>query len=123
MRRSRPYVQLDPAVIEQARQMDLLSYLRAYEPKVLLLPPKHRDCNRVMQCLFGRGIDYQLIQECIADGTIYESADYHNAVFVGKDKSGTPKYAALRSTLGSPLSRTLREVTSDIRSDCLQKSR
>ena len=75
MRRSRPYVQLDPAVIEQARQMDLLSYLRAYEPKVLLLPPKHRDCNRVMQCLFGRGIDYQLIQECIADGTIYESAD------------------------------------------------
>ena len=71
------------------------------EPKVLLLPPKHRDCNRVMQYLFGRGIDYQLIQECIADGTIYESADYHNAVFVGKDKNGTPKYAALRSTLGS----------------------
>ncbi len=176
MRSSRPYVQLDPAVIEQARQMDLLSYLRAYEPnnlvrvggsvyctrehdslkisngkwywwsrgiggvsaldylikvkdygfveavealtggavewtppqtpkkdepKVLLLPPKHRDCNRVMQYLFGRGIDYQLIQECIADGTIYESADYHNAVFVGKDKNGTPKYAALRSTLGS----------------------
>ena len=55
-----------------------------------------------MQYLFGRGIDYQLIQECIADGTIYESADYHNAVFVGKDKSGMPKYAALRSTLGSP---------------------
>lgn len=177
MRSSRPYVQLDPAVIEQARQMDLLSYLRAYEPnnlvrvggsvyctrehdslkisngkwfwwsrgiggvsaldylikvkdygfveavealtggavewtppqtpkkdesKVLLLPPKNKDCNRVMQYLFGRGIDYQLIQECIADGTIYESADYHNAVFVGKDKSGMQKYAALRSTLGSP---------------------
>ncbi len=177
MRISRPYVQLDPAVIEQARQMDLLSYLRAYEPsnlvrvggnvyctrehdslkisngkwywwsrgiggvsaldylikvkgygfveavealtgvstewipppqtpkkdepKVLLLPPKNKDCNRVMQYLFGRGIDYQLIQDCVADGTIYESADYHNAVFIGKDKSGTPKYAALRSTLGS----------------------
>ena len=177
MRISRPYVQLDPAVIEQARQMDLLSYLRAYEPsnlvrvggnvyctrehdslkisngkwywwsrgiggvsaldylikvkdygfveavealtgvstewipppqtpkkdepKVLLLPSKNKDCNRVMQYLFGRGIDYQLIQDCVADGTIYESADYHNAVFIGKDKSGTPKYAALRSTLGS----------------------
>ena len=71
------------------------------EPKVLLLPPKNKDCNRVMQYLFGRGIDYQLIQDCVADGTIYESADYHNAVFIGKDKSGTPKYAALRSTLGS----------------------
>ena len=176
MRSSRPYVQLDPAVIEQARQMDLLSYLRAYEPnnlvrvsgsvyctrehdslkisngkwfwwsrgiggvsaldylikvkdygfveavealaggvvewtppqtpkkdepKVLLLPPKNKDCDRVMQYLFGRGIDYQLIQKCIADGTIYESTDYHNAVFVGKDKNGTAKYAALRSTLGS----------------------
>lgn len=31
MRSSRGYVQLDPAVIEQARQMDLLSYLKAYE--------------------------------------------------------------------------------------------
>ncbi len=177
MRINRPYVQLNPAVIEQARQMDLLSYLRAYEPsnlvrvagnvyctrehdslkisngkwywwsrgiggvsaldylikvkdygfveavealtgvstewipppqtpkkdepKVLLLPPKNKDCNRVIQYLFGRGIDYQLIQDCVADGTIYESADYHNAVFIGKDKSGTPKYAALRSTLGS----------------------
>jgi len=71
------------------------------EPKVLLLPPKNKDCNRVIQYLFGRGIDHQLIQECISDGTLYESADYHNAVFIGKDESGTPKYAALRSTLGS----------------------
>ena len=71
------------------------------EPKALLLPPKNKDCNRVSQYLFGRGIDYRLIQKCIADGTIYESADYHNAVFVGKDKNGTAKYAALRSTLGS----------------------
>lgn len=55
----------------------------------------------MIQYLFGRGIDYQLIQECIADGTLYESADYHNAVFIGKDEGGTPKYAALRSTLGS----------------------
>ena len=176
MRSSRPYVQLDPAVIEQARQMDLLSYLRAYEPnnlvrvggsvyctrehdslkisngkwywwsrgiggvsalgylikvkdygfveavealtggavewtppqtprkdepKVLLLPPKNKDCNRVMQYLFGRGIDYQLIQECIAEGIIFESADYHNAVFIGKDESGTPKYAACRGTNSS----------------------
>ena len=55
----------------------------------------------MIQYLFGRGIDYQLIQECISDGTLYESADYHNAVFIGKDESGTPKYAALRGTLGS----------------------
>lgn len=35
MRVCRPYVQLDPAVIEQARQMDLLSYLQRYEPSNL----------------------------------------------------------------------------------------
>ena len=178
MRMNKPYVQLDPAVIEQARQMDLLTYLRHYEPnnlrrvagnvyctrehdslkisngkwywwsrgfggvsaldylikvkdysfveavealtgvtadwippppapkkdepKVLLLPTKNKDCNRVIKYLFGRGIDYQLIQDCVVDGTIFESADYHNAVFVGKDESGTPRYAACRSTLGSP---------------------
>ena len=51
--------------------------------------------------LFGRGIDYSLIQECIAEGIIYEGKKYHNAVFVGKDTGGTPKYAALRSTIGS----------------------
>ena len=71
------------------------------EPKVLLLPPKNKNYDRVVQYLFGRGIDYQLIQDCIADGIIFESADYHNAVFVGKDESGTPKYAACRGTMGS----------------------
>ena len=180
MRSNRPYVQIDPDVLEQARQIDLLSYLRAYEPsnlvkvkgttnvyctaehdslkisngkwywwsrgfggysaldylmkvreygfveaveiltgqaladwkppppapkkdepKVLLLPPKNKDCDRVTEYLFGRGIDYALIQECVADGTIYESANYHNAVFVGKDKDGTPRYAACRGTMGS----------------------
>ena len=35
MRSNRPYVKLDPAVIEQARQMDLLSYLQRYEPSNL----------------------------------------------------------------------------------------
>ena len=176
MRSNRPYVQLDPAVIEQARRMNLLSYLRAYEPsnlvrvggnvyctrehdslkisngkwfwwsrgiggvsaldylikvkdygfveavealtggavewtppqtpkkdepKVLLLPERNANADRVTVYLFGRGIDYQLIQDCIAEGIIFEGRKYHNAVFVGKDKNGTPKYAALRSTVGS----------------------
>ena len=174
---SNRYVQFDPAVIEQARQIDLLSYLQRYEPsnlkrvagnvyctrehdslkisngkwywwsrgiggysaldylmkvrefgfveavqtltgdmgdwkppppavkkdepKVLLLPEKNANCDKVTEYLFGRGIDYQLIQDCIAEGIIFEGRKYHNAVFVGKDKNGTPKYAALRSTLGS----------------------
>ena len=68
---------------------------------MLLLPPKNKDCDRVTEYLFGRGIDYSLIQECIAEGIIFESANYHNAVFIGKDESGTPKYAACRGTVSS----------------------
>ena len=60
------------------------------EPKVLFLPSKNKDCDRVIKYLFGSGIDYYLIQDCIADGMIFESADYHNAVFIGKDENGTP---------------------------------
>ena len=69
---------------------------------MLLLPEKNPNADRVTDYLFGRGIDYQIIQDCIAEGIIFESRKYHNAVFVGKDAGGTPKYAALRSTLGSP---------------------
>ncbi|MDD3222699.1 MAG: DUF3991 and TOPRIM domain-containing protein [Lachnospiraceae bacterium] len=181
MRMNKPYVELDPAVIEQARQIDLLTYLKHYEPselvrvssnvyctrehdslkisngkwywwsrgfggisaldylikvkeydfveavealtgsiayakpppsaykeqapKPLYLPPKNKECKRVTEYLFRRGIDYQIISDCIAEGIIYESADYHNAVFVGKDKQGTAKYAACRSTLGSDFKR------------------
>ena len=180
MRSNRPYVQIDADVLERVRQIDLLSYLREYEPsnlvkvkgttnvyctaehdslkisngkwywwsqgfggysaldylikvkgyafveavetlssqrmsdwippppapkkdepKVLLLPEKNANADRVAQYLFGRGIDFSIIQECIAEGIIFESKKYHNAVFVGKDEGGTVKYAALRSTLGS----------------------
>ena len=174
MRSNRPYVQLDPAVIEQARQMDLLSYLQRYEPnnlkrvagnvyctkehdslkisngkwywwsrgfggvsaldylikvkeysfveavelltgitadwkpppapapkdepKELLLPPKNKDCNRVTEYLFGRGIDYEIINHCLEQELIIESLPYHNAVFIGYDENKEPKYAAYRAT-------------------------
>ena len=35
MRTNRPYVQIDPDVLERVRQIDLLSYLREFEPTVL----------------------------------------------------------------------------------------
>lgn len=180
MRTNKPYVPLDPAVIEQARRIDLLTYLRdcesgnlvkvkgttnvyctaehdslkisngkwywwsrgfggvsaldylmkvrgygfmesmeiltnrsfSYEPpppapkeekeKVLLLPDRYRNCDRVTKYLFGRGIDLQIIKDCIDEGILFESAgSYHNAVFVGKDEQGIPRYAAYRGLGGS----------------------
>ena len=69
--------------------------------KVLLLPPKNDSNDRVIPYLFGRGIDLKLIQDCIAEDILYESARYHNAIFIGKDGNGTPRYAGCRSTTGS----------------------
>ncbi len=69
--------------------------------KVLLLPPKNGSNDRVIQYLFARGIDLKLIQDCIDKGILYESARYHNAIFIGKDGNGTPRYAGCRSTTGS----------------------
>ncbi|EKC56381.1 hypothetical protein OBE_11092, partial [human gut metagenome] len=48
--------------------------------------------------LLKRGIDRKVIEACIRAGILYESADYHNAVFVGKDETGTARYAFLRGT-------------------------
>lgn len=46
MRTNRPYVQLDPAVIEQARQMDLPSYLQRYETNNLKRVASNVYCTK-----------------------------------------------------------------------------
>ena len=68
------------------------------KPKVLILPDKNTSSHRVTAYLFGRGIDYEIISDCIQKGLIYESLPYHNVVFVGKDRAGAARYAAYRAT-------------------------
>ena len=75
--------------------------IKSYEEQPLLLPEKSPTADVVFDYLFGRGIDYEIINHCLEQELIIESLPYHNAVFIGKDESGIPKYAALRSTLGS----------------------
>lgn len=70
------------------------------EPKKLLLPEKNENNARVIAYLVGRGIHRDIIDYCIQTKRLYESRDYHNAVFVGFDRQGTPKYATLRGTSG-----------------------
>lgn len=64
------------------------------------LPLRNRDDIRVISYLRSRGIDYPVIMFCIEKDLLYESAKYHNAVFVGKDPQGTARYASLRGTRG-----------------------
>ena len=68
------------------------------QPKEFLLPPAAENNRRVFAYLLKRGIDRKVIEACIRAGILYESADYHNAVFVGKDETGTARYAFLRGT-------------------------
>lgn len=70
-------------------------------PKQLRLPPLNPTTYKVQSYLRGRGIHPIIIDHCIRNGSLFESANYHNAVFVGRDKNGVPKYAALRGTIGS----------------------
>lgn len=70
--------------------------VEAKKEKILLLPKPNKDNEKVIAYLKNRGIDEEIIRFGIQTGTIYESENYHNAVFVGKDEKGVPRYAALR---------------------------
>lgn len=64
--------------------------------KKLILPEPCRYQTRLVSYLRGRGIDGELVDFCLRTERVYESRRYHNAVFVGRDKEGKPRYAALR---------------------------
>jgi hypothetical protein len=71
------------------------------EPRRLLLPEKNESNDRVAAYLTSRGIHGTLIDYCLQTGRLYESRYRHNAVFVGFDPRGVPRYGALRGTSGS----------------------
>lgn len=72
--------------------------IKSYEEQPLLLPEKSPTTDVVFDYLFGRGIDFEIINYCLEQELIIESLPYHNAVFIGYDESKEPKYAAYRAT-------------------------
>lgn len=72
--------------------------IKSYENQPLLLPEKSPTTDVVFDYLFGRGIDYEIINYCLEQKLIIESLPYHNAVFIGYDENKEPKYAAYRAT-------------------------
>ena len=72
--------------------------ISSYEKQPLLLPEKSPTSDVVTDYLFGRGIDYEIINYCLDNELIIESLPYHNAVFIGYDEERKPKYAAYRAT-------------------------
>ena len=65
------------------------------------LPPLYPDISRVKRYLLRRGIDGRLIDYCHRYEMLFEDAQYHNCIFVGRDETGTPKYGAVRGTVSN----------------------
>lgn len=68
------------------------------EPEPFSLPRSNADNRRVFAYLRKRGVASQVIQNFVDAGLLYEDAEHHNCVFVGKDKDGKPVFAAKRGT-------------------------
>ena len=64
----------------------------------IIIPEKNTASDNVISYLKSRGIDEEIIKECIEKHLIYEEKHYHNAVFLGYDDLGNIKYAGCRST-------------------------
>ena len=62
------------------------------------LPLRNADDRRVFAYLRKRGIAAQVIRQFLNSGLLYEDAEHHNCVFVGKNSAGQVKYAGLRGT-------------------------
>ena len=72
------------------------------EHKPFELPPRNDRMSRVFSyLLLTRGIDKDVLYEFVRKKMIYESSDFHNAVFVGYDSSGKPRHAHKRGTVTS----------------------
>ena len=97
------------------RRLPIVAPLEHPDPKELKLPEPAENNNAVYAYLKSRGIDARIIKECIDQGLLYqtnmfwvqnESGEFEKkacppqAVFVGKDMDGTPRYACTRSCTG-----------------------
>ena len=66
------------------------------------LPPRSDTAGQVKSYLTeARRIDEDVMGFFFARGDIYEDAAHHNAVFVGRDEDGIPRYAHSKGTAGN----------------------
>ena len=65
-----------------------------------VLPIRNDNNDRAIEYLLRRSIAKPLILDCIERGSIFESARWHNCVFIGRDDNGKARYATLRGTFG-----------------------
>lgn len=64
----------------------------------LILPEKNNNNDKIIKYLSSRGIDINIIFDCINNELIYESKENKNVVFVGKDLNNNPRFATIRGS-------------------------
>lgn len=77
-------------------------------PDRLMLPKKAPNNDKAKSYLMSRGIDKDIIQECIDNDLIYQQFPNNNVVFVGYDQNKIARYAMSR---GTNESRYMQEAT------------
>ena len=92
-----------------ARSPPVSSRPKQEEPKQLEIPSVNGHMRRVFAYLCQtRGIAPEVVSAFARKGLLYESADHHNAVFVGRDEQGEIRHLHARGTLtGSHFRQTL----------------
>ena len=92
-----------------ARSPPVSSRPKQEEPKQLEIPSANGNMRRVFAYLCQtRGIAPEVVSAFARKGLLYESADHHNAVFVGQDEQGEIRHLHARGTLtGSHFRQTL----------------
>jgi len=70
----------------------------AKEKAVFELPARNIDNRRVFAYLRKRGIASQVINGFMAAGLLYEDAQHHNCVFVGRNAQNKAMFASKRGT-------------------------
>ena len=68
------------------------------EPKRIIIPEKADTNNKVIEYLKNRGIDEEIILNCINKKLIYQEKETNNVVFIGYDSEQNIRYAGCRST-------------------------
>lgn len=87
-----------PAVSAPLPRKERSAPVKPIEPVPFVLPPVNEDNRRVTAYLKKRGIAPAVIRGFVEAGLLYEEAERHNCVFVGKSADDNPVFAAKRGT-------------------------
>ncbi|SMC62448.1 DUF3991 and TOPRIM domain-containing protein [Papillibacter cinnamivorans] len=75
--------------------------LKPEPERTLLMPELSENTDRVERYLKSRGIHPVIVDYCLENKLLFESKDYHNALFIGYDSSGKARYSSVRGTIGA----------------------